>query len=137
MSEFDGNSLSKRLQDSKRAKQARLQRATQAPKMDDPVVVARKAAERASALARQVEMAERKEAKAAAARERAAREAAEKAEQVERAERNARMEAMAQAEQVERAKIAARAADEQKAALAADQKAARDARYAARKLRQR
>jgi hypothetical protein len=137
MSEFDGNSLSKRLQDAKRANQARLQRAAQAPKLDDPAVVARKAAERASASARRVEMAERKEAKAEVARERAARDAAEKAEQVELAERNARVEAMAQAEQAELARIAARAADEKKAALAADQKAARDARYAARKLRQR
>ena len=137
MREFDGNSLTKRLQDAKRANQARLQKASQAPKASDPAVVERKAAERASAKARRTETAERKEAKTEAARKLAAQEAVEKAEQVERAERNARNDAQAQAEQVELARVAARAAEEQKGALAAEQKAARDARYAARKGRQR
>ena len=79
----------------------------------------------------------RKEAKAEAARNLVAREAAEKAQQVEHAERNARLEAQAEAKQVELTKAAARVADEQKVALASHQKAVRDARYAARKLRQR
>ena len=122
MREFDGNSLTKRLQDAKRAKQARLQKATQAPKNSDPAVVERRTAERASAQARPLE-AKRKEAKAEAARKLAARDAVEKAAQVERAERNARNEAQARAEQDDLARIAARAAEEQNGALAVDQKA--------------
>ena len=137
MREFDGNSLTKRLQEAKRANQARLAKATQAPKISDPAVVERKAAERASAQARRIETAARKEAKIEAARKLAAQKAVEKAEQAELAERNAREEARVQAEQVELAKIAAQAANEQKAALSAHQKAVRDARYAARKRRQR
>lgn len=137
MREFDGNSLAKRLQDAKRANQARLQKAMQAPKTPDPAVVERKAAERASAQARRIQTAERKEAEAEAARRLAALETVEKAEQAELAERNARNEALVQAEQAELARIEARASQEQKVALAAEQKAARDARYAARKDRQR
>lgn len=137
MREFDGNSLTKRLQDAKRSNQARLQKATQAPKSPDPAVVERKAAERASAQKRRIETAARKEAKSETARKLVAQEAAEKAQQVEHAERNARIEAQAEAKQVEFAKTAARLADEQKVALASHQKAVRDARYAARKLRQR
>jgi hypothetical protein len=137
MREFDGNSLTKRLQDAKRANQARLQKATQAPKSPDPAVVERKAAERAIVQARRIEAAERKKVEAEAARKLAAQEAAERVKQAEAAELNARKEAQEQAEQAELAKIAARAADEQKEALAAHQKAVRDARYAARKRRQR
>jgi Family of unknown function (DUF6481) len=137
MREFDGNSLTKRLQDAKRANQARLQKATEATKSRDPAVVERKVAERAAAQARRSETAERKLAKAKSARKLVAQEAAEKAAQVEFAARNARKEAEAQAEQAELATIAARATDEQKVALAAHQKAVRDARYAARKRRQR
>jgi hypothetical protein len=137
MREFDGNSLTKRLQDSQRANQARLEKATQASKIDDPVAAERKAAERAIAQARRVEIAALKEAKANAARKLAAQEAVEKAQQVELAERNARIEAQAVAEQAALAKAAARVVDEQKVALAAHQKAVRDARYAARKRRQR
>jgi hypothetical protein len=95
MREFDGNSLTKRLQEAKRANQARLQKATQAPKISDPAAIERKAAERASAQARRIETGARKEAKAVAARELAAQEAAEKAQQVELAERDARMKAQA------------------------------------------
>lgn len=135
MREFDGNSLTNRLQDAKRANQARLKKATQTP--SDPAVLERKAAERASIQARRIESAKRKEAKAEAARKLAAQMAVEKAEQAELAERNAREEARVLAEQVELAKIAAQLADEKKAALAAHQKAVRDARYAARKRRQR
>jgi hypothetical protein len=137
MREFDGNSLTKRLQDAKRANQARLQKAMQAPKKPDPAVAERKAAERARTQARRIATSERKKAEAEAARKLAEQEAAEKAEQAELAERLARKEAQEQAENVELAKIAARVADEQKGALAAHQKAVRDARYAARKRRQR
>jgi hypothetical protein len=137
MREFVGNSLRKRLQDAQRANQARLQKATQGPKSPDPAVVERKAAERAGVQARRTQTAERKAAEAEAARQLAAQAAVEKVEQAELAERNARIEAQAQAEQVELAKAAARVADEQKVALAAHQKAVRDARYAARKRRQR
>lgn len=119
MREFDGNSLNKRLQNSRSAKHALLQKAAQAPKRDDPAIVERKAAERAIVQARRAEAAERKEASARDARESAAREAAEKAEQIELA------------------RIAALASEQQKAALAAEQKAARDKRYADRKSRQR
>jgi hypothetical protein len=137
MREFDGNSLTKRLQDSQRANQAQLQKATEASKVDDPVAAERKAAGRAIAQARRIETAALKEANANAARHLVAKAAVEKAEQAELAERNARIEAQAVAEQVELAKAAARVADEQKTAMAAHQKAVRDARYAARKRRQR
>jgi len=137
MRQFDGNSLTKRLQDAKRSNQERLQKATQAPKIDDPAAVKRKAAERAAAQARRIETAARKEAKAEAARRLAAEEAADKSRQAEIAERNALIEAQAAAEQAELAKAEARIAGEQKIALSAHEKAVRDARYAARKLRQR
>ena len=137
MREFDGNSLTKRLQDAKRGNQARVQKVTQASKNIDPEVAERKAAERAIIQARRIEAAARKEAKAEAARKLAAQEAAERAEQAALAELAARKEAQEQAEQAELARIAAQATEEQKAALAAHQKAVRDARYAARKRRQR
>lgn len=137
MPQFDGNSLTKRLQDAKRANQDRLQKATQAAKIDDPAAVERKAAGRAAAQAHRMESAARKEAKAETARQLAAEEAADRVRQAEIAERNALVEAQAAAEQAELAKAEARIATEQKIALAAHEKAVRDARYAARKLRQR
>jgi hypothetical protein len=137
MREFDGNSLTKRLEEAKRANQARLKKVTQATKSPDPAAVERKAAERAKIQARRIETAERKKAEAEAARERAAQEAVEKAEKAALAEGIARIQAQAEAEQAELAKAAARLEDERKAALAAHQKAVRDARYAARKRRQR
>jgi hypothetical protein len=137
MREFDGNSLTKRLEESRRATQARLKKVTEASKIDDPIAAERKAAERAIIQARRTEAAARREAKAEAARVLAAQEAAEKARQIELAQYNARLEAQAKAEQAELDKAAALLADEQKAALAAHQKAVRDARYAARKRRQR
>jgi hypothetical protein len=137
MREFDRNSLTKRLQDAKLANEARVQKATQALKSPDPEVLQRKTAERAAAQARRIERAERKKAEAEAAFKLAAEASAEKAQQIELAELNAREEAKAQAEQVELAKAAAQTANEQKAALATHQKAVRDARYAARKRRQR
>ena len=135
MRQFDGNSLTKRLQDAKRSNQERLQKATQA--VDDPAAVERKAAERAAAQARRIETAARKEANAEVARRHASEEAADNARQAEIAERNALKEAQAAAEQAELAKADARIAGEQKIALAAHEKAIRDARYATRKLRQR
>ena len=68
MREFDGNSLTKRLEESRRATQARLKKVTEASKIDDPVAAERKAAERAIIQARRVEVAARREAKAEAAR---------------------------------------------------------------------
>jgi hypothetical protein len=55
MREFDGNSLTKRLQDAKRGNEERRLKAT--AKIDNPAAIERKAAERAAAQARRVETA--------------------------------------------------------------------------------
>jgi hypothetical protein len=95
------------------AKQALLERFRARPSPDDPAEIARQAALKAISDARDVRTAERKAAKEAEA----ARVAAEAAAQRER-ERLAAVEAKAHA-----------------AAAEAERKAARDARYAARKAR--
>ena len=117
MREFKGANLSNRLEDAKRAKQALLRKAGEAPKLDDPAVVAQRAAKQAAAIKHDAERARRAEQKAIQAKEQAEREAAE---QVER-------KALAESAKLKSA--------EQQVALAAEQKAARDARYAARKNR--
>ena len=110
------------------AKKTLLEKFRAKPAADDPAVLERQAARRAVSEARAARNAERKAAKLAAeAAEKAAREAAEKAEQ----ERVARETAEKAAN--EAASLAARAAAQVK--LLAEQKAARDARYAARKAR--
>ena len=117
MRDVRGNSLSDRLQNKMQAKQDLLKKLSQMPKPDDPKVLARKAERAAAAERRRIAKAEREAAKIQAERERQEREAAEKIAAAELA-----------------AKLAREEADRQ-VALLAEQKAARDARYAARKKR--
>ena len=95
------------------AKQAMLERFHARPGPDDPVVVQQQAARKAVSDAREIRMPERKAAREAEAQRQAAEQAAREAE-----ERRLAAEAAAQA-----------------VALEAQRKAARDARYAARKAR--
>ena len=118
MRDYKGTNLSDRLKNSKQAKQLLLQKASEAPKPDDPTLAAQRAAAQAKAMAREAERLQRIEAKAAAAREKAEQKAAAVAALAEEEKRLAQQTA------------------EQQAAKAAEQKAARDARYAARKKRQ-
>ena len=117
MREVRGNSLNDRLQNKTQAKQALLERLKKMPKPDDPEVIARKAERAAAAERTRIARAERAAAKAEAERLRLEQEAAEKIAEAERAAKAAREEA------------------DRQVALLAEQKAARDARYAARKKR--
>lgn len=107
------------------AKKALLEKFKARPAADDPAVLARAAERKAVAEAREQREAERREQKRLN-EEREARESAERAAATEAAAR-AEAEARAQAEQDAVARLLA---DE------ADRKAKRDARYAARKARQ-
>lgn len=117
MRNIKGNSLNDRLENKMQAKQALLDRLKKMPKPDDPEVLARKAERAAAAERRRIAKAEREAAKAKAEQERLEREAEERRAQAEL-----------------EAKLAREEADRQ-VALLAEQKAARDARYAARKKR--
>lgn len=117
MREVRGNSLSDRMQNKMQSKQALLERLKKMPKPDDPEVIARKAERAAAAERTRIARAERAAAKAEAERLRLEQEAAEKIAEAERAAKAAREEA------------------DRQVALLAEQKAARDARYAARKKR--
>ncbi len=112
MKDYNDRNFNARQAKAVAAKQAMLQRA-QRPPADDAMVLQRKAERQAIVAAREA----RSEAKARAALEQAAREEAEKAEQAALRECKAREEA------------------DQAVALQAEQKALRDARYAARKKR--
>ena len=120
-----------RLTTAAKARQAMLERFKARPAPDDPAVQERLAAQKAVLEQRNARMAERK----AAAEAEAARIAAEKAEQKRQQEREAAEEAKRHAKKL--ADIASAEADykARALALAAEQKAARDARYAARKAR--
>lgn len=135
MRDFKGKTLTDRLQDANRARQALLKKAKEAPKIDDPAVIERRAAQQASAALRQIEREKRLAAKAAKAREQAAREEQERREKAAIAARLAKEEVeRLKAEEVmrnEHLDQLQREAD----ALEAEKKAARDARYAARKAR--
>jgi len=111
MKHFDDKSFGDRLQKAAEARQAMLHRAKRSA--DDPGVLQRAAERQAIVAAREA----RKEAKARAAAEQAVREEAEKAEQAAIAALKAREEA------------------DLAVAAQAEQKAKRDARYAARKKR--
>ena len=76
MRDYKGTNLSDRLKNSKQAKQLLLQKASEAPKPDDPTLAAQRAAAQAKAIAREAERLQRIEAKAAAAREKAEQKAA-------------------------------------------------------------
>jgi hypothetical protein len=112
MKHFNDKFFGNRLQAANDARQAMLKRAEK-PAADDPKVLERKAEREAIAAAR----AAREEAKARAEIEQRAREEAEKAERATLAAISAREEA------------------DRAVAMQAEQKAARDARYAARKKR--
>lgn len=112
MKEFRDNQLSARLDRAKSSKVDMLAR-SKLPDANDPAVIQRKAEREAIAAAR----VEREEAKAAAAIEKAARDAAEAIERQAAQEREAR------------------AIADNELAIAAEQKLARDARYAARKMK--
>jgi hypothetical protein len=116
--------FSDRLSAAKNARQAMTAKFLQRPGSDDPAVVERRQAREAVSAARAARMAER-EAHAAAA-------AAEKAAQQERASAEA---AAAAAEEAARQEREAAENEANKVRLEAEQKAARDARYAARKSR--
>jgi Family of unknown function (DUF6481) len=117
MRDYTGKNFADRLQNSKKAKQLLLQKASEAPKHDDPAALEKAAARQTLDIAREAARAQRAAEKAAAAREKAEREAKEASEKAEHQQRMAQATA------------------EQKAALSSEQKAARDARYAARKSR--
>lgn len=105
-----------------KAKTAMLERFRARPGPDDPAVLERKAAQAAIDAAREIRAAERKQAREAEAARKAAEQAARVLEESAKA-----------AEQVaQKAADAARLIQ-----LAAEQKAARDARYAARQARRR
>ncbi|HTI87657.1 MAG TPA: DUF6481 family protein [Alphaproteobacteria bacterium] len=117
------DTVADRLQAAAKAKQALLERAK--AKATDPALAERRAVHNANAAERQ-KREEQKEAERKAAEERAAVErAAAEAARLEAA----RLEA-------ERRAAEERAEADRLVALAAEQKAARDARYAARKARQ-
>ncbi len=112
MRHFNDKFFGERLQKASEARQAMLKRAEK-PAADDPKVLQRKAEREAIVAAREA----RRETKEREAKEKAAREEAEKAEQAAIAALKAREEA------------------DRAVADLAEQKAKRDARYAARKKR--
>ncbi len=115
---FKEKSFSERQTSSADAKRALLRRFHAQPGPDDPAVIEQRAARQALVAAREKRIAERE----AARREAKARDAAEAQQRAER-------------ERIETAERAEREAAEA-LALEAERKAARDARYAARKSRQ-
>src|SRR5262245_26979757 len=118
MKGFKEKTFADRLQEASDARKAALERFRSRPTADDPEVIKRRQERLAIAAAREARDAERRAVKETEAAARAEREA------VERAEREARE----RREAIE--KVIRDAAD------AAERKAARDARYAARKARQ-
>ena len=114
--------LTDRLDAAAAARKAALARFQARPAPDDPAVKAQQAARKAISDARDLRAAERK----------AAREAELARQAAERASKAADLAAL----EAEQRRLAAEAANRE-AAFEADRKAARDARYAARKARQR
>ena len=124
MSTHKNKTFTDRLKTAGEAKQALLDKFRARPAADDPAVVERQAARQAVSNARDARTAERE---AQAAKSQAARQAKAEADAVEQRAREA-------AEQEQRQRDAAAVA-QREAALEVDRKAARDARYAARKTR--
>lgn len=122
MNGFKNAGLSERLATAAGAKKALLEKFKAQPGVNDPVFAEREEARRAIRVAREAREAERNAARDA---RKAAEQEALKAEQAEQAAR----EALAVQELAEHAK--------RQVATAAEAKAARDARYAARKARNR
>lgn len=124
-------SVADRLTAAAKARQAMLDKFRAKPPPDDPTVLERQTAMKAIAEARQGRAAERKAAQEAEAARKAAEQAAVIARQeVEAAEQAAYLARKANDAAAAQAEYKARAL-----ALAAEQKAARDARYARRKGR--
>jgi hypothetical protein len=119
---YKNDSFTNRLTSAANAKTALLERFRARPGPDDPAVVARRAEQAAIEAAREIRVAERKAAREAEAARLAAEQAA--------------LEELRKAQDVEllakKAEEAARAEER-----AAEAKAARDARYAARRARRR
>jgi hypothetical protein len=115
---FKEQDLNERLARAAKARQEALEKFRARPPADDPEVIKRREERAAIAVAREMRIAERNSQKAKEAEERAAREAIEKVER----EARERREAVA--------KVIRDAAE------AAERKADRDRRYAARKARQ-
>ena len=134
------DSISSRLATASDARKAMLKRFAQRPDPNDPEVQKRAAERLAIAAAREARQEERKAAKAAEA-ERQVKLAEEKAAEARaQAARDAEAAAEMEARALDLHERAAMAEVETKAralALAAEQKAARDARYAARQARRR
>ena len=124
MSAFKENDLKERLNTAAEAKRAMLERFRAKPAADDPAVIEREEARKALAAARETRVAERKTAKEAEAARLAAEQAEREADATRQAAEAAVREAALKAEEEER-----------EAALEIERKAARDARYAARKNR--
>jgi hypothetical protein len=121
---FKEKTFNDKLEAAAKAKKAQLERARQKSPLNDPDFERRQAERKQQAQEREARIAARAAEKAAAAQREAERRAAEEA---------ARLEAEKLAEEV-RQKARREEAD-RLVALAAEQKAARDARYAARKQR--
>jgi hypothetical protein len=117
---YKNTDVNDRLNAAVAAKQAALDRFRARPGPDDPAVREQQAARKAISDAREVRIAERQAAREAEAARQAAEQAAKAAEQAAREAEERRLTA----------ETAARAV-----ALEAERKAARDARYAARKAR--
>lgn len=117
MRSFKEQGFNERLQLAAKARQAALEKFKSRPGENDPEIIKLREQQKAIAEARAAREAEKAEQRRKEAEERAAREAAEKVER-ERLARRAAIEAVIRGE-----------------ALAAEQKAKRDARYAARKAR--
>jgi hypothetical protein len=131
MAAFRETAFQDRLKSQQTARQAMLERYRSRPSEDDPAVAERLAQRQAVVAAREARRAEKEAAKAA---ERARLEE----ERRLREEEEARLEALRLAEEEERLakeRAEAEARNSQIAMLLAQQKAARDARYAARKAR--
>lgn len=126
MAIYKEKGFAERRQNADEARKALLEKFKSKPAADDPEVLAKQAERKAIAEARAAREAERLRAK----REKAEQEARERAEREAAAAEAARLEAEAKARS-EHDLIAQLAADE------AERKAKRDARYAARKARQR
>ncbi|WP_229682600.1 DUF6481 family protein [Siccirubricoccus deserti] len=133
MSAHKHDDFANRLTTAANAKKALLERFRSRPGPDDPEVIARREERLAVAAAREIRMAEQRAARQAAA----AREAAERAALAAEAEARAKAEAARLAEEAERAMGVEADKKARALALAAEQKALRDARYAARKARRR
>lgn len=117
MRSFKEQGFNDRLAAAAKARQALVEKYKSRPGEDDPEIIKLREQQKAVAEARAAREAEKAERKRIEAEERAAKEAAEKAER-ERLAKRAAIDAVIRGEQI-----------------AAEQKAKRDARYAARKAR--